>query len=84
MLTRMQRKERIRDPFHPTQKPLYLLQHLIKLATNPGDIVMDCFMGLGSTGAAALELGRYFIGAEIDPAYFLRAEARLKDVLTAR
>jgi DNA modification methylase len=77
-------KERIRDPFHPTQKPLYLLKHLIKLATNPGDVVLDCFMGVGSTGAAALELGRHFIGAEIDPAYFSRAEVRLKDVLSSR
>jgi site-specific DNA-methyltransferase (adenine-specific) len=47
-------------------------------------VVLDCFMGVGSTGAAALELDRHFIGAENDSAYFSRAEVRLKDVLSSR
>ncbi|MRJ02225.1 MAG: site-specific DNA-methyltransferase [Epsilonproteobacteria bacterium] len=71
-------KERVKDPKHPTQKPVKLLKHLIKIASNGGDLVLDPFMGVGSTGVAALELGRRFIGMEIDPAYFEAARKRLE------
>lgn len=70
-------RERWRDPVHPTQKPLKVLRPLIELASNPGDVVLDPFMGVGSTGVAALELGRRFIGVEIDPAYVAAARHRL-------
>jgi len=71
-------RERIRKPFHPTQKPVKVLKKIIKIASNPGDVVFDPFMGLGSTGAAALGLDRQFIGIEINPEYFEAAEKRLK------
>jgi len=70
--------ERIKNPFHPTQKPVRVLERIIRIASNPGDIVFDPFMGLGSTGVAALNLGRKFIGIEIDEKYFKAAEKRLE------
>lgn len=70
-------KERIRNPVHPTQKPLKVLRHIINLATAPGAVVFDPFMGVGSTGAAALELDRNFIGFECDPTYYAPAAERL-------
>lgn len=72
--------ERSKDPVHPTQKPTRVLRHLIGLATNPGDLVLDPFMGVGSTGVAALELGRVFRGFDIDPAYVEAARRRLQAV----
>jgi site-specific DNA-methyltransferase (adenine-specific)/modification methylase len=73
-------QERIKNPKHPTQKPVNLLKHLIKIATNEGDIVLDPFMGVGSTGVAAVEIGRRFIGIEIDEAYFEAAKKRLDEI----
>ena len=70
-------KERIKEPKHPTQKPLAVLEHIIKIASNEGDIVFDPFMGVGSTGYAALNLSRKFIGMEIDPAYYHASVKRL-------
>lgn len=70
-------KERVKNPVHPTQKPVKILSHLIKLATNPGDTVFDPFMGVGSSGVAALRLNRRFTGIEIDPTYFQAAEQRI-------
>jgi site-specific DNA-methyltransferase (adenine-specific)/modification methylase len=72
--------ERLRDPVHPTQKPLRVLRRLVALATNPGDLVLDPFMGVGSTGVAALEAGRRFTGFEADEGYFRAAEKRLAAV----
>ena len=72
--------ERVSDPVHPTQKPLKVLKHLISIASNPGDLVFDPFMGVGSTGVAALELGRRFLGVELDAAYFEAARRRLEAV----
>lgn len=51
---------------YPTQKPEKLLERIILVATNPGDIVFDCFMGSGTTQAVAMKLGRRFIGADIN------------------
>ena len=51
---------------YPTQKPEKLLEQVIKAASNPGDIVFDCFMGSGTTQAVAMKLGRRFIGADIN------------------
>ncbi len=73
-------KERLKNPVHPTQKPVKVLSRLIKLATNPGCLVFDPFMGVGSTGVAALQLHRRFLGIEIDPLYFKAAEKRLEIV----
>jgi site-specific DNA-methyltransferase (adenine-specific)/modification methylase len=70
-------KERLKDPNHPTQKPVKLLKHIMKIASNEGDVVYDPFMGVGSTGAAAMELNREFIGTEIDEVFFNAAKKRL-------
>lgn len=62
---------------HPAAKPIAALKRIILAHTQPGDIVADFFMGGGSTGVAALELGRDFIGVENNGPYFLAAEERL-------
>lgn len=67
---------------HPTAKPVSLMKELVRLFTNPGDIVFDPFMGGGSTGVAALELGRRFIGIERNPEYFAEADRRLREAAT--
>lgn len=76
-----QGKERVKDEhgktLHSTQKPLKLLRHIIRLASNPGDLVIDPFMGVGSTGVAALELGRRFVGFELEDKYYQAAVGRL-------
>ena len=64
---------------HPTQKPVTLLEYLIKTYTNPGETVLDCTMGSGTTGVAAMRTGRDFIGIELDPGYFQIAETRIKN-----
>ena len=64
--------------FHPTQKPVSLLEELIKIHTSLGDLVFDPFMGSGSTGVAALELGRRFIGIEISEKYYQIAKERIE------
>jgi len=65
---------------HPTQKPVKLLKHIISISSNEGDIVLDNFMGVGSVGEASLQLGRQFIGFEIDKNYFDQAKQRLHRV----
>ncbi|WP_176307847.1 DNA-methyltransferase [Burkholderia sp. R-40] len=62
---------------HPTQKPLELFKELIRLYTNPGDTVLDCYAGSGTTGVAAIQTGRHFIGCERDSEFFEAAEARI-------
>lgn len=62
---------------HPTQKPVALMEYLIRTYTNPGDVVLDSCMGSGTTGVAAANTGRRFIGIERDPAYFAIASERL-------
>ncbi|MDV6375074.1 DNA-methyltransferase [Deinococcus arenicola] len=61
---------------HPTLKPTHLMRHLIKLLTVQGQTVLDPFMGSGSTGVAALETGRDFIGYELEEEYFRIAQRR--------
>ena len=63
---------------HPTAKPIKLMKWLIEKYTKYNEIVFDPFMGSGTTGVAALQLGRKFIGCEIDPSYFAIAEKRIK------
>jgi site-specific DNA-methyltransferase (adenine-specific) len=64
---------------HPTEKPVPLMKELVRLFTNPGDTIFDPFMGCGSTGVAAVELGRKFIGIERDEKYFNEAHRRLRE-----
>lgn len=62
---------------HPTQKPVALMEYLINTYTLPGETILDCTMGSGTTGVAAANTGREFIGIERDPAYFEIAKTRL-------
>lgn len=64
--------------FHPTQKPVVVMAWLIGLMTNPGDLVVDPFCGSGSTGVAALRLGRRFLGIEQDAGFVDVARARCR------
>ena len=72
--------ERLRSPKHPAQKPVSLLKKIITIASNENDVVFDPFMGVGSTGVAALQLQRQFIGFEISPVYYQAATARLEQI----
>ena len=63
---------------HPTQKPLSLLEYLIKTYTREGDLILDNCMGSGSTGVASGNLGRRFIGIELDNEYFNIAKNRIE------
>lgn len=64
---------RVERPKHPTQKPVDLLEWLIKSYSNEGDIVLDNCMGVGSTGVAAKNVNRNFVGIELDEKYFKQA-----------
>lgn len=75
------RPERLSFPKHPAQKPVAILKKMIEIATNKDDIVFDPFMGVGSTGVAALEMGRRFIGVELDGEYFEAARKRINMAL---
>lgn len=65
---------------HPTEKPVELMEILIDNSTGVRDVVLDPFMGSGSTGVACKKLGRDFIGMEIDEKYFKIAEERINEV----
>ena len=67
--------------FHPTQKPLAFMEELIKKHSNENDIVLDCFAGSCTTGLAALNTNRNFIGCEIDSDYYRKSIERLSKVL---
>lgn len=75
------RPERLNNPKHPAQKPIKILKKIIEIASNKEDIIFDPFMGVGSTGIAALQLGRRFIGVEIDKSYFDAAKKRIETYL---
>lgn len=64
---------------HPTQKPVPLLEYLIKTYTNEGDTVLDNCMGSGSTGVACVNTSRNFIGIELDGGYFEIAKSRIEE-----
>ena len=64
---------------HPTQKPVSLLEYLVKTYTNPGEVVLDNCMGSGSTGVACVNTGRRFIGMELDQGYFDIAVKRIAE-----
>lgn len=71
------RPERLSDPKHPAQKPVSILKKMIEIASNEDDIIFDPFMGVGSTGVAALNLNRRFIGVEINETYYNAAKKRI-------
>lgn len=62
---------------HPTQKSLKMMEELVKIHSNVGDTVLDCFMGSGTTGVACANLQRKFIGIEMDEGYFNIAKERI-------
>jgi site-specific DNA-methyltransferase (adenine-specific) len=63
---------------HPTQKPVALMEYLIRTYTNEGELVLDNCMGSGTTGVAAINTGRRFIGMEQNLEYFAIAENRIQ------
>ena len=65
---------------HPTQKPLELLNRLIALCTNPGDLVLDPFCGSGTTGVACAQLKRSFVGIDLDPIYIELTRRRIEEI----
>jgi DNA modification methylase len=76
----LQGKERLKEngkAVHPTQKPLSILKKLIEISSNKGDVVLDPFMGVGSTAVACKELGRNFLGCELSEEYCLLSRKRL-------
>jgi len=62
---------------HPCEKPLAMMEHIIRTSTRPGAVVLDCFAGSGSTGLACHNLGRSFIGIEREAEYVALARARI-------
>lgn len=70
--------KRDKDKLHPTQKPVALLEYLIKTYTNENETVLDNCMGVGSTGIACINTNRNFIGYELDEKYFKIAEERIR------
>lgn len=68
--------------YHPTQKPVALMEYLIRTYTNEGDTVLDFTMGSGTTGVACVNTGRKFIGIEKDAGFFAIAEARIAESLS--
>lgn len=75
---------RDKEKVHPTQKPIALLEYLIKTYTNEGDLVLDNCMGSGSTGVACVNTNRCFIGIEKDKNYFEIAKERIYERLYPR
>ncbi len=71
----------IEKGLHPTQKNVKLMEWLVKIHTNKGDVVLDPFMGSGTTGVACINLNRDFIGIEMDENYFNIASKRINDVV---
>lgn len=66
-----------KEAFHPTQKPVALLEYIIKTYTNENDLVLDNCMGSGSTGVACININRDFIGMELEEEYFEIAKKRM-------
>lgn len=71
-------KDQQKENYHPTQKPVALLEWLIKTYTNEGDLVLDNCMGSGSTGVACVNTNRDFIGIELTEQYFKIAQSRIE------
>lgn len=80
-ITNLQYPKNLGRTVHPTQKPVELLEYLIKTYTNKSDLVLDNTMGSGSTGVAAIKTDRKFIGIEQDKDYFNIAKERIENSL---
>lgn len=65
---------------HPTIKPLEIIKNIIANSSNKNDVVLDCFMGSGTTAVACKELGRNFIGFELNPDYYKIAVDRVNGI----
>ncbi|HFI0541888.1 DNA-methyltransferase [Streptococcus suis] len=65
---------------HPTQKPIQLISHFVELLSNSGDLIVDPFMGSGTTGVVAKSLGRNFIGIELSEEYFDISSKRIEEL----
>ena len=66
---------------HPCEKPEAMMADIIRASSRPGAVVLDCFMGSGVTGEAAIKLGRDFIGMEADAGHFADASQRIRAAL---
>ena len=71
--------KRTGNKYHPTQKPVDLLEIFIEQSTNENDLILDPFMGSGSTGVACVKLNRRFIGIELDGNHFNTAKYRIEN-----
>lgn len=80
MWSGFRRAGEVGEYYHPTQKPVALMAWCIELATSEGDIIIDPYMGSGTTGVACVQTYRNFIGIEIDEGYFDIAQTRIKAV----
>ena len=69
----------IHPTVHPYEKPVSLMERLIRIYTNPGDTILDPYMGSGTTGVAAVRLGRSFVGIEIETNHYLTAKERIEN-----
>ena len=74
----------IGNKVHPTEKPTDLMEFYVKNSSNEGDVVLDMFMGSGSTGVACVNTNRNFIGVELDENYFNIAESRINQALNEK
>ena len=72
-----------RGSLHSTQKPVALMEYLIRTYSNEGETVLDNTMGSGTTGVACVNTGRDFIGIERDPSYFAIAEKRINEAVAS-
>jgi len=80
-------QENMRDKekrIHPTQKPVALFEWILRLYSKPGDIILDPFLGSGTTVAACINLERQYIGIEINPDYVLASQQRIKKATEQR
>jgi DNA modification methylase len=75
---------KVSKPQHPTQKPVALLEYLIRTYSNEGETVLDNCMGSGSTGVACVNTNRNFIGIELDEGYFKIAQKRIQAAQAAK
>lgn len=69
----------VRHSDHPTEKPLEMITRIVRVSSNPGDLVLDPFMGSGTTAAACVRAGRRFVGFDTSPEYVRMAQKRIAD-----
>lgn len=78
------KSDKQKSALHQTQKPVALLEYLVKTYTNPGEIVLDNCMGSGRTGVACVNTGRKFIGMELDRDYYDVASMQIEEAIKNR